>query len=215
MDLRVPPHFNKKTFVLLFIGFIVFTLAGTMLHELGHFLTGRLLGYKGQHISYAFTNMGYKPGTLPKTDEWNRDRLLFIMGGPLQTIATGTLSFLLLYLFCSDSVHRQKLKVGQWLLILLSLFWLRELFDFVCAVLMAIIGTYKYTGDEFKIALQLHWNRWLFSSVLALIAFVVLVIITFRFVPVQQRFTFLIAGLIGGIAGAVLWLVLLGPVIMP
>jgi len=215
MDLPMPLHFNKKTFILLFIGFIVFTLAGTLLHELGHFLTGRLLGYKGQHISYAFTSMGYKPGTLPETDEWNRDQLLFIIGGPLQTMATGTIGFLLLCLFCANSVYQKNLRIEQWLLIFLSLFWLRELFNFVCAATIAVAGAYKYTGDEFKIARQLHWNGWWFSVLLALIAFVVLVIITFRFIPVKQRFTFLTAGLTGGIAGAVLWLVLLGPVIMP
>ncbi len=215
MDLRIPLHFNKKTFGLLFIGFIIFTVAGTILHELGHLIAGRLLGYKGQHISYAFTSMGYKTSTITNTDEWSHDELLFIIGGPLQTMVSGTIGFIVLCLFCADSVRQHVLRLWQWLLIFLSLFWLRELFNFVCAVGIAIAGTYKYTGDEFKIARQLHWDGWCFSALLALVAFVMLLTITFRFVPVQQRYTFLLAGFIGGIAGAVVWLVLLGPVVMP
>lgn len=215
MDLRIPLYFNKKTFVLLFIGFIVFTVAGTVLHELGHFFMGRLLGYKGQHISYAFASMGYKPGTSPGTDAWDHDHLLFLTGGPLQTMATGTIGFLLLCLFCNNSVQQQKLGMGQWCIAFLTLFWLRELFNFIIAIASLLRGKPNYDGDEFRIASYLHWNGWWLSGSLALVSCAILAFVVFTVIPPKQRLIFLSAGLSGGIAGALLWLVILGPKIMP
>jgi hypothetical protein len=216
MSLHIPIVIDKKLFFLLFAGFVLATVVGTVSHEYGHYLISRLLGYKGQHISYAFTTIGYNAVyTSTHFDKTKNDPLLFTIGGPLATIMVGTFGFLLLCLRYTQTTYKQKLPLQQWLLIFLALFWLRELFNFVCATTVAITGNYTPNGDEFWIAKHLNWNGWVLSGLLAFFALAVLLLITFRFIPLSQRFTFLTGGFLGGIAGAIFWLVLLGPVLMP
>jgi hypothetical protein len=51
--------------------------------------------------------------------------------------------------------------------------------------------------------------------VTGIIGVIVLVIVTFKFIPKLQLMTFILSGIIGGVAGYLLWLEWLGPVIMP
>ena len=44
---------------------------------------------------------------------------------------------------------------------------------------------------------------------------IICAIVIFKFVPLRQRLTFILAGLAGGGAGAVLWFISLGPRLLP
>jgi hypothetical protein len=52
-------------------------------------------------------------------------------------------------------------------------------------------------------------------SVTGFMGALVLAIIIFKIIPSAQRLTFIVAGLTGGMAGYVLWLVVFGKCIMP
>lgn len=70
-------------------------------------------------------------------------------------------------------------------------------------------------GDEFILAKALHWNPWSIYLAAGILSAIILGLIVFKFIPLKQRLTFLLAGLAGGLAGAYIWEVLLGPRLMP
>jgi len=143
----------------------------------------------------------------PRQEFWIR------LAGPLQTMLTGTVGFLFLYHSPNPSV---RLSFLQWVLIFLSLFWLRQSANFILW-----IGEYLYTGqfgtngDEIKLSLYLHLPSWVMVSTTGLVGFIILAVVLFRFTPVSQRLTFILSGLIGGTCGYLFWLVYFGKIIMP
>ncbi len=238
----LPPLFHKRLFLYLFIGFILAVVVGTLSHESGHWLAGRYLGFKEQHIAYNYTNYGIpdahwlkrdsvideyhkemisSPG-LPVKDEYHKliderehDYFLLTAGGPLQTMLTGTLGLILLLIYRRKFAIADALSPPQWLMVFLALFWLREIFDVVVAGIRLCAGRAWMEGDEFKMANYFHWPTWSIFIGTGFLSLLVLRTVVFRFVPAKQRFTFIIAGFTGGLTGAWLWLILLGPKLLP
>jgi hypothetical protein len=52
----IPMKFDLRLFVLLALGFIAFTVIGTVSHECGHYLAARCLGYKAS-LHYGSTSI--------------------------------------------------------------------------------------------------------------------------------------------------------------
>ncbi|HXD93697.1 MAG TPA: hypothetical protein VNX01_10815 [Bacteroidia bacterium] len=202
----------KRLFIGLFLAFIVATIIGTISHELGHYFVAKLFGYKAE-INYAYTYW-----TPDNPDEIvPLDNVFFItLGGPMQSMLTGTMGLILLYIFRNlfDIMHR--LTFGQWTIIFLSLFWLRptaNLFTWIVGYILT--GQFSSNGDEVELAKYLQLPNWTILTLTAIIGIIVLTVIVFKFIPTKQRMTFLISGLTGGITGYFLWLMLLGKYIMP
>ena len=238
----IPIYFNGRLFTFLFIGFIIATVAGTLSHECGHWLMSRYYGFKKSRITYANTSYcGFNEKFLrevsiykqypneihqhlnfPLKDEYDtlrketsKEWMIIQVAGPLQTMFTGTIGLLLLFLYRKKIVGAERLFFSQWLLVFLSLFWLREIFNLVTAVVLLLTGRIRMHGDEFVLAKHLDWNPWSISVVAGIASLCVLWLVIFKVIPAKQRFTFIIAGLTGGLSGAYLWLILLGPRLMP
>ena len=140
----------------------------------------------------------------------------FTIGGPLQTMLTGTIGLLLMIFYRKSFFTTNTLNVRQWLLVFISLFWLRELANF--AVMMAMLlftNKRSFNSDEVKIAQYFGWPFESVTIITAIMAFIIGLTVTFKFVPTAQRKTFIAAGFAGGIAGYILWLYILGPIISP
>jgi len=197
----------KRLLLYLAISFFISTIIGTISHEFGHYITARLLGFRA-HMSYGMVSFSndYKIMN-PRQEFW------LILAGPLQTMVTGTAGFLFLNYFSRQSI---RVTFLQWAMIFLSLFWLRQSANFILWV-----GNYLFTGqfgadgDEVKLSSYFHLPAWVIPSITALIGFIVLAIVLFRFIPVSQRLTFILSGLIGGTCGYLFWLVYFGKIIMP
>lgn len=137
-------------------------------------------------------------------DQIRRNGFFITLGGPLQTMLTGTIGFILLLIYRNSFKNAAYLKIGQWTIIFTTLFWLRQpvnLFSWIIRYL--IRGNFSHGGDEIGLAYYLHLPSLSVIGITGAIGIGILSLILFKFVPVSQRFTFLIAGLIGGGLGLV------------
>ncbi len=203
---------DKRLFIWLFISFIIATIIGTLTHECGHFVVAKYLGYDAGINYYSAWWAGSNPNQAinPSDSFW------ITLGGPIETMLTGTIGLVLLFLFRNSFAHATKLSFVQWFIVFVSLFWLRQ-----TANLVTWIGSYFFNGkfsqrgDEIKLSQYLQLPGWTITTLTAIIGAIVLVIIIFKFVPTKQRLTFIASGLTGGITGYILWLVLFGKYLMP
>jgi len=78
-----------------------------------------------------------------------------------------------------------------------------------------LLGKRHFFGDEFAIDWHFHLSMGTFRIITAAIAVGVLMLVVFKFIPAKQRFTFITAGLAGGVTGYLFWLVWFGKLIMP
>lgn len=201
---------DKRLFIWLFLSFILATIVGTLSHEWGHYIVAKALGYDAV-IHYAFTSYTSAPvERLPTDSFW------ISLGGPLQTLLTGTIGLILMIVQRKSFRNATTLTIGQWFLVLITLFWLRPAANFVTWIGGYFInGRFSLRGDEIKIASFLLLPLWSVLVVTALMGLLILTIVVFKFIPAKQRLTFLCAGFAGGITGYILWLKCLGKVILP
>jgi len=197
---------------MLILGFMASTIIGTISHEAGHYITAKALGYHAR-INYMSTiDILLINGKL--TDP--KERMLITLGGPVQTILTGTIGLVLLFFFRRSFQSASKLNLKQWLIIFITLFWLRQTANFVIWVSNYFInGQFLTRGDEVKLARYFGLPEATIVTITALAGAIILFTVIFKFIPIAQRFTFILAGLFGGIAGYLLWFGGLGEMIMP
>jgi hypothetical protein len=198
---------NIKLGSYLIIGFVLFTVIGTVSHELGHYSAAKLLGYEAR-INYGSTFFGHGVN--------RQDSFIIRLCGPLQTVCTGTIGFLLLLYNKKAFYSSSELNFKKWIIVFVSLFWLREVFNFLHDFIRFLTDAGFSSGnDEVRLTEYLNINKWSITLPAAVIASLLLMIIVFKFIPAKQRLTFLISGLFGGFLGFYLWLNLLGPIVMP
>jgi len=203
---------DQRLFIWLFISFIAATVIGTLTHELGHYLVAESLGYDAT-LHYGST--GWQPAN-PEQAVNSSDGFWILIGGPLETMLTGTIGLVLLFSSRKLFDNVTKLSFGQWFSIFISLFWLRQLANLVGGLgLYFVNGTISSHSDEIRVAKYLQLPDLSISILTAMIGAIVLAVIIFKFVPNKQRLTFIASGLASGLTGYYLWLVLLGKYLMP
>lgn len=201
---------DKHLFIWLFLSFIGATVIGTLSHELGHYVVAESLGYDAQ-IHYGAMGVVQSPADIRPSDGF-----WITFGGPLQTMLTGLIGLLLIFLYRERFRVAESLEVWQWLIVFIALFWLRQ-----TANLTTWIGGYLWRGswsgrgDEIRLARDLGIPEWTILSFTGLIGLIVLAFVIFKIIPDRQRWTFILAWLFGSITGYVLWLEVLGRVVMP
>ena len=203
---------DKKLFIGLFLSFIAATIIGTLSHEFGHYIVAKYQGYDAR-INYGATFWQSPDPIHPIIPS---SPIAMTLGGPIQTMLTGTIGLILLFLYRKNFYQADKLSLGQWSIIFLSLFWLRQTANF-CTWFGGFFlnGNFSSRSDEIRITNYFDLPTWTVISITAIIGAFVLAVITFKFIPPRQRTTFLMAGLSGGIAGFYLWLIQFGKYIMP
>jgi hypothetical protein len=235
------PKINTKLFLALFVAFVIATVIGTLSHEAGHCIVAKCLGYHPRlHYGYMiagdnelndsinaieqkYEKQLEEGSSFPAREKYDRliqkslkEGLWITIGGPAQTMLTGTIGFILLLIWRRSFRKMQRLNFRQWIIIFIALFWLRQ-----AANLATWLGGYLVTnhfssrGDEIRIALGLGLPFWSLAAITGATSLLVLCIVVFKFIPRPQRLTFLLSGMVGGVTGYVLWLHLLGPILMP
>jgi len=227
----------------LLLGFIFFTIIGTLTHELGHVAFAKMQGFE---TSLHYGYMNFDKDSIPKDIEeiskkykdeisqgldfpekarWEEVRkrrslqsFWVYLGGPFQTILFGTIGFILLYRK-RHIIQENGMYLLDWLYVFLGFFWLREWFNVMTAIVRSIVGgdysPFSGSSDEIHLARHLNWWEGSISLPLAIIAFVIACYIIFVILPKPERLTFIISGLLGGVLGFWFWLIWLGPMLMP
>jgi len=233
--------FDFRLFLILAMGFIVFTIIGTVSHESGHYVFAKCLGYDAK-INYAscwyydknneaFLQSHWKLYSeqiksnqkFPDKSEWDRlkfkqqrDSFWITTGGSMQTMLTGTIGLFLLFFFRKRYYSATELSFSLWLLVFISLFWLRQATNFfVGAAKFLSQDSFSSHSDEFVLARRMNIPEWTISIITASISLIILAVVIFKFIPVKQRLTFMLAGIVGGVSGYLLWLIYFGKIIMP
>jgi len=162
----IPLKFDLSLFVLLALGFIAFTVIGTVSHESGHYLAARCLGYKAR-LHYGSTSIqSYRPGEMdylksvfekylsqikskqPFPGKERYDEICsrismrgfwFTLGGPVQTMLTGTIGLRLVFLF-----RRRYFAVAVLLLIVFKFIPAKQRFTFITAGLSEGVTGYLF-----------------------------------------------------------------------
>lgn len=235
--------FSVRNFIFFSIAFILFTLIGTLSHEYGHILVAKSLGYK---TTLHYGSMNYQKyntninDTIIKIFERNKfaiknkkefpekvrfyslvkkqqnDSFLISLGGPIQTMLTGIIGFLLLYK--RNKITTINFSKIDWLYVFLALFWLRQLFNPIYSFLRRLINNnacYFGRGDETEIAEFLNIPKGTFDVIFGLSGLIISLFVIFKFIPLKYRLTFVISGLIGSSLGFYIWLYKIGPIILP
>jgi hypothetical protein len=228
---------NPRLFALLCLSFVIVTIAGTLSHEMGHIAVARYFGYEtrlfyassGQYTPrYKAVDKYYKKyknliisgtpspekasyfrqyNTLKKEDN------AINLGGPLQTIITGTVGVIALCIR-RRKISKKGMRFTDWFFLMLAFFWSRQLFNFLIK-LYSVLKGHRSHSDESKIDSYYNLPVGTVSSISALVATVLLSWLVFFVLPKQERITFLASGICGSILGWFIWMHWLGPILLP
>ena len=204
--MKVP---TKLTWFVQYLGiFFVIPIIGTLAHELGHAFVSGCIYQVPTHISYAFT---YYFGDL--TDP---QIFWFIMGGPISTWLTAALG-LTIILWKYRPMHSELTRTigwGQTISVVAVSFSVRFIFNAGGYLILTTFLGHASNADEVKIANYLGVSPDLIMYGSALIALAI-ILLAIYFIPRQQRYILLAAGIVGGILGYLFWYYWAGPLILP
>lgn len=135
--------------------------------------------------------------------------LYVALGGPLQTLLTSFIG--LLILFFRRKKRKDQFKLMDWLAVFMSLFALREVFNYAQASYSVIcLSKSSFHADEFKISRYLGCNEWVIPTISLIIGLTISFYVIFKIIPIKYRFSFIVSGLVGGILGFAIWFGFLG-----
>jgi len=227
---------HPRLFAFLALSFVIATMVGTLSHELGHVAVAKVLGYDTQ-LHYASMDFNhddklldyYEPhqkeimieGT-PENLHFKKmladsesDRHKVSWGGPVQTMLTGTIGFMLLW-FRRKKIAAYGMKFTDWLCVFLAFFWSRQLANFILASINYIVYSKPSVhGDEARLSLYYNLPWLTLNAVTATIAGILLIWVVFFIIPKLHRLTFIAAGIAGSALGYMIWMYWIGPVVLP
>ncbi|WP_178985609.1 hypothetical protein [Winogradskyella helgolandensis] len=236
---------------IIFFCFILFTVIGTLTHEIGHIAVAKYLGYKTtlsygsmgysqdfsqdedvqeiKEISEPYINIDYEEWPedvklklealdkivmerYPHNETYKLHELLITIGGPAQTLLTSFIGLLILFL--RRKKWKEQFKVVDWLAVFMSLFSLREVFNFVQVSYYSLFNSESnFHADEYRISRYMGYNEWIIPTITLLIGLLISCYVIFKIIPIKYRFSFILSGLIGGILGFAMWFGFLGEVL--
>lgn len=235
-------HFEvqPRLFLYIFLGFIFCTIIGTLSHEGGHIAVAKYFGYKTR-LSYGSMHWDQKadrasihklvgpyneeacngkpfPGRAAfeeKRDEMRLKRFFVNLGGPLQTVLTGTIGFVILW-------YRRKkfplnFNIMDWTSVFLAFFWIRQPCNLLLSLTGRIFGGDRlwFGGDERKLSLYLKIPSGTISVFTGITGLLIVAYVMLVMIPKKHRATFVAAGVTGGVTGFILWMDYLGPHLLP
>ena len=214
-------EFNLKKFIYLSLLIILTTCLGTIIHEFGHFFSGKLMGYTP---TLHYNKVTYENDTFYKYLESNgvsdnvyydiqKEKTIRVACGPLTNMVIGILGLIIIAVYNRFKTI-ETMNVINWVSLLSSLLVLRQIVIGIFAVAFSLIGK-SLSCDELSIDYFLKLKPFTVLTITSIISAILFYIIIRHFVPKFLRITFLSSILVGGISGYILWLFILGPILLP
>lgn len=204
MNFKICPRLGFSLSII----FVLFTIVGTLSHEIGHYLTAKLLDFDAS-IHYDRVNWGGKNAS-------SIQNFWISLGGPIQTMLTGTIGFVIIL---KRKFKNQLIEFNRfdWFLFFLSLFWLRQPFNLIVSLFLGLTNKRSsfYGGDEAYLSSSLGFAEGFLPILFGGIGLVICSYLIFRILPQKHRFTLILSGLIGGSFGFWFWVKILGPYLLP
>ena len=199
---------RTQQFVLLVVFMVLYVVAGTLLHESGHILIAKLLGYQTK-LHYASMDW-YLPDGMEGTNK--TDGLYITLGGVLILDLISLISLGIL-IFTGKRLSK-------------PLFWTAVFFSMVIYrhILLSLVGfansmiagkQMSYGRDEREIADYYGVSPHMIGIPLLITAILSCSVLFFIILDREIRLRFLIATIVGGVIGYIGWLSYLGPILMP
>ena len=136
-------------------------------------------------------------------------------GGPFQTMLTGMLGFTILSIMRKQIFERTYLTLLEWFAVFLSYFWARQVFNFIFSIDQTFSDRQYFAADEPRLSQSLNLPPWAFGMITCILGGAVLLWVTFKAIPIKQRLSFILSGVIGCAIGYIVWLDWLGPKLLP
>lgn len=185
--------------------FVPMGALGTMLHELGHWAVAEALGCPAT-LHYGWTHLECAPLSESAST-------LVTLGGPVQTMVTGTLGLGLLWRLRGQAWGGRHLVA-----LLMALFWSREVFNAAAYVVFRVGGMVPaerlVQGDELKLGLALGGPPELVLAVTGLVGALAVLWVALE-VRRSERVPLVVGGGVGSLLGFALWMQIVGPVLLP
>jgi hypothetical protein len=192
-----------------FLTFVPMPFIGTMLHEAGHIVVARILGYS-THLRYGSMNWDAPDYSAITNADLHSN--LISMGGPLINMGLGTVG--LVALARLTKLGHTEFRGWKAVATVLALFWSRQLFNAALVVGNIICGEPWEHPDEVQIAVNLGWHPasilWSTAALAALA-----IVRTVWHLPKGQRIPFVLAGGSSSLVGYLVWYRFLGPLLLP
>lgn len=208
LKINLQPKLLRNFIILSAIFFPIWTVW----HEFGHFLSAKILGWDA-HLEFA--------GTLvfPKDNIWalldpeiacSSTHLIITATGPIFTWLIIIIAF---FLFLKT--RKEYFLIGLQFAGIHLFNFVFVIFSFLEPIFNQILFTLpKGKSDYTKITTCLNLPRYLLHLLTFIMATIIL-ILAVRIIPKERRITIMIAAVIGSAIGAVLWVFILGPNILP
>ena len=196
--------------------FVPMVAIGTLLHEAGHIGVAKALGYETRlrfdSMTYFDPSQSIRDDTEVEREREGRRELLVSIGGPAQSMLTGTIGLLLLWRLRrrASGPDGNESSGRLWGATLLALFWTRPVFNGLAGFLKA--GELR--SDEIKIARYLDWPVWSVAAATGVMGLMACLWVV-HLQPAEQRIQLLVGGPIGGLIGFAVWFWWLGPLLLP
>ena len=235
---------NPRLFALLALSFVLATIVGTVSHELGHFAVAKFyearptlhyasVSHDEPPKALIALNQRHdrdkakidSPNPSPEKEAYlayrkklahknNTIKLLINLGGPLQTMLTGSLGGLMLWRR-RKKIATLGMRTADWFWVILAFFWSRQLANFLVVLKIFFIRHRISRGDETRISRYFGWHLLTVNTITGIAAAAELLGVVFMIIPKTQRFNFILAGLCGSALGWLVWMGWMGPVLLP
>lgn len=223
--------FNFKLLISLIVGFATTLIIGVQIHTIGHYAIAKAIdrnstlywgtygtpcdsenrnfrklcyekyAYEIEHnLDFPYKNV-FDYINLKSEEKWSWVKY----GGPIITMIIGSLGFGLLLFYRKKMIaNHPNISLKYWIFIFASLFWLER-----TIYALVDLAFYTFNGRPFRNCDRYDTEYGLLplsiEVLTGLIGIAVLLALVFHFIPKNKRLTFIIAGCIGPIMGALLW----------
>lgn len=215
-------HFNIKQFIYFSLLVMVTAILGIIIHELGHYISGKLMGFTPTlhygNVTFEndnfFQHIDYHKMNDKLYNEIQAVKIIWSVWGPLTNIIIGLIGFIIIIIYNKRKTMRE-INLINLISLLISLLLLRQIINYLIIFTFQLVYQKHPFSDELIVDNLFKLPTDTTLLITAIISVLIFSIILFYFVPKIQRLTFLCSVGVGGFVGSVLWLFILGPIILP